>query len=99
MQLTSGYDRKKTPATKTYRPMTLEEGKALSVWGTSRVKVMGNNGKVYDARLNGAVKTWKTDPFRVEIPLKYGMRECWRARAIETADGWIIEGLLVETDG
>lgn len=26
-------------------------------------------------RLNGRVRTWKTDPDRIEIPCKHGMRE------------------------
>ena len=27
-------------------------------------------------RVNGAVKTWKRDPTRVRVPLKYGLRSC-----------------------
>jgi hypothetical protein len=29
------------------------------------------------AKVNGAVRTWKRNPERVEVPLKYGMREYW----------------------
>lgn len=32
-------------------------------------------GKFWLARRNGATKTWKTDPNRFRIPIKYGFKE------------------------
>jgi hypothetical protein len=59
-----------------FRAMTFKEACALtygahlwmrSVWGGAvRVKV------------NGAVKRWKREPGRIEIPVKYGMYEYGR---------------------
>ena len=33
------------------------------------------NGDARQAKVNGRVRTWKRDPDRVEIPIKYGMYE------------------------
>lgn len=32
-------------------------------------------------RKNGKIKTWKRDPGRVEVPVKYGLKECVRLDA------------------
>jgi hypothetical protein len=36
------------------------------------------NGKWYNLRRNGATKTWKRDPNRWSIPVKAGLRDCFR---------------------
>jgi len=50
----------------------------LSIDGTSRT-----------AKVNGRVRTWKRDPNRVEVPVKYGLRECG------TFDATDIERILI----
>lgn len=37
-----------------------------------------NGSQWYDIRRNGATKTWKRDPNKVEIPCKVGFKECFR---------------------
>ena len=32
--------------------------------------------RVVKVRVNGALKTWKTEPERFRLPVKYGLREC-----------------------
>lgn len=41
------------------------------------LQVLGRNGW-YDIRRNGATKRWKRSPYRAEIPVKLGFRECFR---------------------
>lgn len=55
--------------------ITLEQAKALQ-YGDM---LYCNTIKMADGktparwRVNGKVKTWKTDPYRIEIPLKHGL--------------------------
>lgn len=35
-------------------------------------------GEIRHARRNGATKTWKRDPDRFSLPVKYGLYECFR---------------------
>ena len=72
-QVVDGYDRRKTPAKVTVRYLTLEEIKALS-YG-DHVAFVARDGKLRRAKVNGNPKTWKRDPSRVEVSLKYGMYE------------------------
>jgi hypothetical protein len=66
-------DRKKTPTKVTVRRATREEVMALS--NRSHVPVLLNNGRLGECKINGAIRIWKRDPDRVEIPVKYGMYE------------------------
>jgi len=55
-------------------PLTIEKATSL----TYRTELAMNNQKNADGtcvrwRVNGAVKTWKTQPERFEIPVKHGM--------------------------
>jgi hypothetical protein len=68
-----------------YRPMTIEEGKNLS-WYDS-LHVLFQDGEIMRVRQNGAVKTWKRDPNRVEIPIKYGARSDGQFRSVSQSDG------------
>ena len=68
MQLASGYDRKVTPETKTFRLMTAEEGKALR---TGMEVYFDHGGAWRRAKVNGAPRVWKRDAGRVEVPLKF----------------------------
>lgn len=56
--------------------MTREEVETALDHG--RLQMQGNGGRWYDIRRNGATKTWKRDPHKVEIPCKVGFRECFR---------------------
>lgn len=41
----------------------------------SHITFLAVNGMARTAKVNGKVRTWKRDPNRIEIPLKYGMYE------------------------
>lgn len=56
-----------------------------------RLQVLGHRGW-YDIRRNGATKRWKRDPHRAEIPVKVGLRECFRL-AYHAAKGEFGEAL------
>lgn len=71
-----GYDRNKHKREYRVRPMTLDEVKALR--SGQSVKFIANDGTLRDIKINGEPKRWKTDPDRVEVPVKYGLREYWR---------------------
>jgi hypothetical protein len=66
-------------------PITIEQAKSF----TYGIELHHNNLKNADGkscqrfRLNGRVKTWKRDPNRIEIPIKRGLRECYRITAME----------------
>ena len=34
-------------------------------------------GDARQAKVNGAVRRWKRDRTRIEVPVKYGLRECY----------------------
>jgi len=74
MMLALNSDRKKTPTLRGYRNLTREE--ILALRRGQQVMFILPNGRVGWLRVNGAVRTWKRDPDRVEIPMKYGIKEC-----------------------
>ena len=41
----------------------------------SHIAVRDRNGNWRRVKVNGAVRTWKRDPQRIEVPCKYGMYE------------------------
>lgn len=41
------------------------------------------------ARVNGALKTWKRDPRRFRLPMKYGLRECFYIDEFNAAE-WMV---------
>jgi len=57
----------------TIRSMTKEE--ILALTPGKRVHLRLNDGRIGSAKVNGKVRTWKRDPSRVEVPLKYGLYE------------------------
>jgi hypothetical protein len=91
--LRDGYDRTKNPTRKTYRKMTADEAKQLE-YG-QRVPFLANDGSARMIKINGRPKTWKRDPSRVEVPVKYGMYEYATEKA--QSDG-TMETLLVEIE-
>lgn len=56
-----------------FRHMTLEEGKLLG-YG-DHIWVLARDGSARRVKVNGAVKRWKREPDRIEVPFKYGMYE------------------------
>lgn len=48
------------------------------------------NGDARTCKVNGAIKTWKRDPSRVEVPIKYGMYECSRMDSHDIEQGRLL---------
>ena len=48
------------------------------------------DGSPVRARVNGVVKFWKRSPERFQIPMKYGLKECFYITNSENADNWRI---------
>lgn len=89
MILKDGYDRRKTPTLFKARKWT-KVGLLTAIHNSSiyrmNLKFVDLSGCLRNIRLNGQVKTWKTQPYRVEIPIKYGFRECGRWSLDEALD-------------
>lgn len=86
MKVRDGYSRGKNPRMISVRPMTLEEIKGLS----GHAKVIANDGALRDVKINGAVKTWKTRPNEVSVPVKYGMYEYARFETAEALRRFVV---------
>lgn len=58
------------------KPLTLEQAKKLR-YGVElhHVRYINADGTPQRWRVNGAVKTWKLSPERVQVPIKRGMYE------------------------
>lgn len=41
----------------------------------SHIDFIANDGTARKCKINGAIRTWKRDPNRVEVPIKYGLYE------------------------
>jgi hypothetical protein len=67
-----GYDKRKSAEPVTVRPMTFEEACNIS---HDHVEFIGRQGDLRRCKVNGAVRRWKRDLTRIEIPVKYGMYE------------------------
>lgn len=69
--------RKKSPPKYSFYQLTLED--VLSPdFGREQLYIQDQQGFMARVRRNGQVKTWKRDPNRVEIPVKFGMYEAFR---------------------
>lgn len=64
------------PVESDFRNMTRAEIEALRPG--ERVWFIAQDGKARQVTVNGAVRTWKRNPDRLEIPVKYGLYECAR---------------------
>ena len=71
MQLAMHSDTRKTPKLHEYRPMTHEEAKQLSAGDHPAIR-LPHSGRVGYIKVDGAVKRWKREPERFEVPAKYG---------------------------
>lgn len=76
--LVNGYSR----ITKTSKPELLRFRRIQTVVEAvehcsrnSHIWFQAINGEARKCKVNGKVRTWKRDPERVEIPVKYGMYE------------------------
>lgn len=91
LQLKDGYDRRKEPRVLTFRTLTPEEAKEYGfrtgdIWFESRRRD-GSGGAALRCRANGQPKTWKRRD-DVELPVKYGLKEC--ARAVSRGDEMVL---------
>lgn len=69
--------RKKSPPKYSFYQLTLDD--VLSPdFGRQQLYTQDQQGFMARVRRNGKVRTWKRDPSRVEIPLKFGMYEAFR---------------------
>jgi hypothetical protein len=82
-------DRRKRPEMRPYRRLTAAEIMALGPG--ERVLAVLRSGRVGEARVNGAIRTWKRDPGRVEIPMKYGFGEYFTLSLREAEDILVAE--------
>jgi hypothetical protein len=57
-----------------------------------------NGGRWFDIRRNGATKTWKRNPNKVEIPCKVGFRECFRLEGSVNVDAVTYERNVLEME-
>ena len=81
-------DRKVKPTPVYVRPMTRQEVMALS-YGNHPAVIL-NDGRLGECKVNGAIKTWKREPDRIEIPVKYGMYECARFDLAEALRRFVV---------
>jgi hypothetical protein len=77
-----GYDRKKHPRMLKVRPMTFEE--TLVLKHGDECLFHANDGSARRVRVMGKVKTWKTRPRDLSVPVKYGM---WESARVEYRNG------------
>lgn len=82
-------DRRKKPRLREYRNLTEAEVRGLG--RGEHVQIILTTGRVGMARVNGAVRTWKRDPNRVEIPMKYGFRDCFTLTLKEATRLMVVE--------
>ena len=71
-ELPDGYSKKSVM--KFRNPVDLAE---MISWcnSHSHIHFKSIDGTARHAKVNGAVRTWKRDPNRVEVPVKYGLYE------------------------
>lgn len=56
--------------------LSMEREEILALVPGNWVPFLANDGKVRMLRINGKIRTYKRDRERIEIPVKYGFREC-----------------------
>ena len=74
IELTDGYDRASKRIMKFRNPVDVAEMvNHCSVH--THIWFHANDGTARRIKVNGAVRTWKRDPNRIEVPVKYGLYE------------------------
>jgi hypothetical protein len=78
-QVRNGYDRNHS---KSHKPEMLTFRNPVNIAemfnhcnSVSHIWFRANDGTARQAKVNGKVRTWKRDPNRIEVPVKYGMYE------------------------
>lgn len=61
--------------------MTREQFETALDAGTLETLIRGREPKWYRVRRNGQTKTWKRDPERFEIPVKFRFKDCMRVKS------------------
>ena len=61
--------------------MTREAFEAALDRGALQTAVRGRENKWYTCRRNGRTRTWKRDPARFEIPVKFRYRDTMRVKS------------------
>lgn len=64
-------DRKKIPTVYYFSTLSLDEIKTLR-YGDHSLCLL-TNGRIGEVKINGAVKTWKRDPGKIRVSVKYGL--------------------------
>ena len=76
--LVNGYDRHPNPEKRerlTFRnPVDITE-MVLHCTAYHHIWFRANDGTARNVKINGKVRTWKRDPNRIEVPIKYGLYE------------------------
>lgn len=93
MQIYCGYDRNKNKVSKRFRFMTIGEARNLKYGDT--VSFIDKNGLYRNCKVNGKPRTWKREPERILVPVKYGLYE-YAALEKSGPDSMNFEPLLVE---
>jgi hypothetical protein len=84
-----GYDRTKHPRMICVRAITLEE--VLALKSGQQVRFISTQGGLRTLTINGKIKTWKRNPNRVVVPIKYGMYEAGRWSLEEALAKLVVE--------
>lgn len=77
-ELKSGYSGQEKVPAKKFRDITFQE--VLELKYRNSVYFIDRYGKYREARVNcNSPKLWKTRPLDANVPLKYGLKECFTA--------------------
>lgn len=63
---------------------------AIRLLNAGQLQTLAHNGKWYDLRANGSVKTWKRNPHRFSIPVKMGFRNAFRLEFDDACGGCLL---------
>lgn len=74
LELIDGYDKTRKTKAKWRNPSNVAE-MIEHCSKHSHIAFLSTDGTSRTAKVNGKVRTWKRDPNRVEVPIKYGMYE------------------------
>lgn len=72
----------------TFSAIKREQFEAWLDAGQLQTRIQGaKEDKWYDCRRNGATKTWKREPERFEIPVKFRFKDTMRVKSDHFIDG------------
>jgi hypothetical protein len=89
-------DKRKNPEIMKFRVLTTEDilngnKDAFGYLRLGDLFTIDRNGNAANVRQNGKVKTWKRDKTRWELPLKYGLYECFTIKSDSYKDDLLVE--------